>query len=141
MTEFKHFKDRKREQQSFDKENIFIEKAGKKYNIYDMIQEARTDTEIYPTLEKYGCLDKIIINEQDVYADLRNAMDLRNIYDQQREAERLWYELPLEVRKDFDHDPKKFSENGLEYFKKKAEEKAKEQEKQTQLNNMETQNE
>lgn len=122
MKEFKHYNDRQREQQNFDKEKITLTKAGKTYNVYDMIQEARTDTEIYPTLEKYGCLDKIICDIPEVYADLTKAMELRDIYEQQKKAEELWYNLPLEIRKDFDHDPKKFALDGVEYFRKKAEE-------------------
>ena len=133
---FEYLNWRDRAQQSFDKEKITIKKAGKEYNVYDMIQEARVDTEIYPTLEKYGCLDKIICEPSGVYADLREAMDLRSIYDQQKKAEELWYQLPLEVRKDFDHSPKKFAENGLEYFRQKAEA----EKKAAEVNNTTTNN-
>ena len=79
--EVKNFKiniERKRMAQDFNKEEITVTKAGKEINVYNFIQESREDTEIYPTLEKYGCIDRMVINEPDVYSDLRNIKDLRN---------------------------------------------------------------
>ena len=55
--EVKNFKiniERKRMAQDFNKEEITVTKAGKEINVYNFIQENREDTEIYPTLEKYG---------------------------------------------------------------------------------------
>lgn len=118
---FDNRKWRKRAQQSFDKENIFIEKNGKKINVYDMIQENREDTEIYPTLEKYGCIDKMMLNREDVYADytkLQEMRDYRGIKDFENQAKNMFYNLPLEVRQEFDNDINKFTRGADEYVAK-----------------------
>lgn len=130
--EFDKFKWRQRQQQHFDKETIVVEKCGKKINIYDMIQEAREDTEIYPTLEKYGCIDKMMLNREDVYADftkLQEMRDLRGIKDFDIQAKNMFYNLPLEVRKEFDNDINKFTRNADTYIAKLKAEDAKVAEK------------
>ncbi|UPW41192.1 internal scaffolding protein [Sigmofec virus UA08Rod_5228] len=127
--EFEKFNWRERKQQSFDKENIVFEKMGKKINIYDFIQEGREDTEIYPTLEKYGCIDKMMLNREDVYADyteLQKMRDYRGVKDFEIQAKNMFYNLPLEVRKEFDNDINKFTRGADEYIgKMKAEDAAK----------------
>lgn len=113
---------RVRVQQHFDKDKIEVTKAGKKYNVYQAIQEAREDTEIYPTLEKYGCIDRLKLNEAEVYADLRNIKTLRNSLDQIKEAEVLWLNLPLETRREFAHSKREFLEKGEKWLKTKLDE-------------------
>lgn len=107
--------------QTFNKDEIFIIKAGKKINMYQMIQEAREDTEIYPTIEKYGTIEKLKLNTEEVYADVSNAMNLRNALDKSREIENVWYNLPLETRQEFNHSPKEFAERGYDWLNKKIE--------------------
>lgn len=125
------FKNRKllktRKNQDFDKDNIFIEKNGKKINVYAMIQENREDTEIYKVLEKYGCIDKIKIDEKDVYTDLTAIKDLRGIITQQKKADDLWKSLPLEFRKEFSNSKENFLENGEKYLKNIITQKEKKQ--------------
>lgn len=140
---FEKFKWRERASQNFDKEKIHFVKNGKKINIYDFIQEGREDTEIYPTLEKYGCIDKMMLNREDVYTDyteLQKMRDLRGIKDFENQAKIMFYNLPTEVRKEFDNDINKFTRKADAYIEKlKAEDKAKanklkaEQEKMNEL--------
>lgn len=116
---FNKLNSRTRMQQAFDKEKITVTKAGKEYNVYNFIQEGREDTEIYPTLEKYGCIDRMILNEKEVYEDMRNMGNLRNRLDQIKEADNIWKNLPLEVRQEFGHSKREFVEKGEKWIKAK----------------------
>lgn len=105
----------KRAQQSFDRKNIFVEKMGKKVNCYDAIQEAREDTEIYSVLERYGCIDKIIVDKPTLYNDVREIQalgNLREIKNMEIKAQNAFYALPIEERKKFNNDYKDFIKNG-----------------------------
>lgn len=138
MDKFKFITDRKRHAQDFDKDNISLTKAGKTYNVYEAIQMAREDTEIYPTLEKYGCIDKLqldVKNAEQYYQDLRNIKDLRGMIDQQREAQTLWEALPLEVRQEFGHSMNEFSQKGEQWLQNKIKELSNNQEKESEVNN------
>ena len=115
--EFEHLKWRKRKSQSFDKTKIFLEKAGKKYNVYDKIQEAREDTEIIPTLKKYGCIDRMELDHYAVYGDFRDFNDLRTLKEQQIKANNMFYNLPLETRQKFNNDINQFMKDGEKYVK------------------------
>lgn len=136
--EFENRKFRERKAQSFNKEEISFEKNGKKINVYDFIQEGREDTEIYPTLEKYGCIDKMMLNREDVYADyteLQKMRDLRGVKDFENQARNMFYNLPIEVRQEFDNDINKFTRNADKYIEKLRAEDAKKTEelKQAEL--------
>lgn len=105
-------------------------KAGKKYVFYDVIQAAREDTEIYPTLEKYGCLDPIMINKQNLYADLTSLKtDLRSLTEQNMRADELWNQLPGKIKAQFDNSRDLFMKDGEAWLKSEIE---KEQATQTQ---------
>lgn len=122
---FKFLEYRCRKQQKFDPEKIIIKKAGKTINVFDWIQSGREDTEIYPTLEKYGCIDRMVMNTQGIYDDFTKFKDLRGIKEQQQAAEAMFYQLPLEVRQKFNNNISTFTKDGEAYLKKKlAEEKA-----------------
>lgn len=105
--------------QSFDREKIVLTKCGKTFNVYDFIQSGREDTEIYPTLEKYGCIDRMIVDYPQVFADLTQAKDLRGLYDQDIALRNIFDSLPLEERRLFNHDFYTFKEQGLSYFEQK----------------------
>lgn len=112
MTEFKKRTERVRMAQKFDREKIFIEKCGKKINVYDAIQAANEDCEIYEVLEKYGCIDRIKRDDEAMYADvtqLQSLGDLRGVMEQKKMAEQMFYNLPLEVRREYDNDLNKFT--------------------------------
>lgn len=117
--EFKKFEWRERKSQSFDKSKISLTKAGKTFNVYDKIQEAREDTEIYPTLEKYGCIDRMMLDTQGVYADFTSFKGLREMKDQQKMADQMFYNLPLETRKVFNNDKNVFMRDGQKWLKEK----------------------
>lgn len=118
---FKFLDWRERKAQKFDKSKIMLTKAGKTYNIYDKIQEGREDTEIYPTLEKYGCIDRMMLDTQGVYADFQNFNDLRDLKDQQNLATNMFYNLPVETRKEFNNNINTFIKEGENWLKKKIE--------------------
>lgn len=123
---FNYLDRRERKCQHFDKEKITLKKAGKEFNVYDKIQENSEDTEIYEVLEKYGCIDKIILNKTDVYADFTNFKDLRGLKEQQIAANNMFYSLPLEVRQKFNNDKNIFVKDGEKWLKEEiAAEKAK----------------
>lgn len=122
-TQYKYLSERERIQQHFDKDKIMLTKAGKTYNVYQAIQEAREDTEIMPTLLKYGCIDKLGIDPKTVYADIVNIQtNLRNVIDQQIEAEKLWESLPIETRMKYNNSTREFMERAPEDLKKQIEE-------------------
>lgn len=135
--EFKKIRAFKRYNQDFDKEKITLKKAGKEFNVYDWIQENREDTEIIPTLKKYGCIPVQSQDTSTMYQDFTNASDLRGVLDKKIAAEQAFYNLPVEVRREFDHNIDKFMKNGEKYIKDKIEKEKAEREKFNK-NNIET---
>lgn len=125
MVTFKPIIKRTRMAQSFDKGSITLTKAGKTFNVYDKIQENREDTEIYPTLEKYGCIDRMMLNTQGVYADFQEFKGLREMKDQQIKADEMFNSLPLDVRIQFQNDKNLFMRDGEEWIKSKINEEKK----------------
>ena len=119
--QFKYMDWREKKAQKFDKSKITLTKAGKTFNVYDKIQEGREDTEIYPTLEKYGCIDRMMLNKEGVYADFQNFNDLRDLKDQQNMATNMFYNLPLETRKEFNNNINTFVKEGEKWLKNKIE--------------------
>ena len=92
--------------QEFDKEKIFVEKAGIKINCYDAIQEASQDTDIYETLEKYGSLKPIGEKANIVFADLEEqAQDLRTVYQKLEAGKKAWERLDAKTREEYGNNP------------------------------------
>jgi hypothetical protein len=120
---------RARKEQNFDKKEISVKKAGKKINVYDMIQAGREDTEVYPTLEKYGSIEKMQLDTKGTYADLTEIGNLRNVIERANKAEELWQGLPLQVRQQFNHNPSLFMESGEQWIKKMIDEETAKQAK------------
>lgn len=123
---FQKKKSTKRFNQDFDKEKITLTKAGVTFNVYDKIQEAREDTEIIPTLKKYGCIPVQTVDNNSMYQNFTDAQDLRGVLDRKIAAENAFYQLPVEVRREFDHNIDRFMKEGKEYIKNRIE-KEKEQ--------------
>lgn len=123
--EFKFLSWRERHCQSFDKSKITLKKANVEYNVYDKIQEAREDTEIEPTLKKYGCIPEKLLNAQGVYDDFTQYADLRGIQDQAIKAKEMFYNLPLETRQKFNNNINTFVKEGKAYVEKIIEEERK----------------
>lgn len=127
---------RERKQQTFDKDKITLKKAGKEFNVYQWIQEAREDTEVIPTLEKYGCIDRMILNKEEMYGDFTNFKDLRGLNDQIRESQRMFDNLPAEIKKKFGNNKDLFMREGEAWLKSEIEkEKAKQPVEQPTQNN------
>lgn len=126
-TKYRKRGNRERMAQDFDKEKITMKRAFGEVNVYDFIQEGREDTEIYPTLEKYGSIDRMkkdLTEEQQkaLYNDftvIQEMGDYRGVKDYQNKAKQMFYELPLEVRKEFENDINKFTKDGAKWLKNK----------------------
>lgn len=108
---------RERKPQEFNKDEIFVEKAGKKINMYEYIQNAAVDCDVYEVLEKYGCIEKMGIDPVATYQDFTNIQNIRSPYDATLKATALWNGLPLEIRAKFDHDANKFMKEGEKWLK------------------------
>ena len=100
-----------------------LKMKGKEFDIYDWIQENREDTEIIPTLEKYGCLDRMKIDDDVLYGDITELMKggLRGIMEREQETEDLWNSLPWEYRQEFQNNKALFIENGEKWLKDRIE--------------------
>ena len=115
MATFKPFIKRQSVAQKFDLDRT-IKKAGKDYNYYQVIQAGRQDTELYPTLELYGCIDKMQIDPNKVYADFREFKDLRSMQEQMNKAQQMWNDLPYDVRMKFNNNMHTFVKDGEKYI-------------------------
>lgn len=114
---------------SDSKENYSITQYGERYNLYQHIQNAREDTEIIPTLEKYGMakgMEKLKrYNPEDAakyYGDFSQLSDFRNLMDKSKKADEMWKGLPLEIRQQFGNSQREFMEKGGAWLKKQHEE-------------------
>lgn len=84
--------------QTFDKEKIFLEKGGQKFNLDKYIQEQREDTEIYAVIEKYGgpeiAADILGQKRAPTYGDASEApKDLREYIEKCNEADEKLQEM------------------------------------------------
>lgn len=117
--------------QSFT-ENPTIRRKGKDIDAQNYIDSFKADTEIYSLIDKYGCTEKIPMDTQIIESDLQGIKDRRDILDAQIKSEKLWKELPLEIRKEFGNNINEFRQNGLKYFKELNQKlQAQQQEEQT----------
>lgn len=112
-----------------DKENYKITQYGETVNMYDFIQDNRTDTEILPTLEKYGVakgMEKLKRydpeNAEKYYGDFRSIKgDFRNLLDQKIAADKMWSNLPMELKQKFGNSQREFLEKGEKWLKSEVE--------------------
>ena len=132
--QFKFLEWRTRKQQSFDKNSIVLHKKGKTFNVYDWIQENREDTEIEPTLKKYGCIPQEMLNKQGVYDDFTVYGDLRGVQEQMKKAKEMFYSLPLETRQKFNNNIDTFTKEGKNYVKGLIDAEIAEKKKTEELN-------
>ena len=127
--------------QKYDKEKITIIKGGKERNVYDMIQEAREDTEIYPTLEKYGVLNSMATDKKLIYADISEALSYQDLSEQDARLNTIFEELPAKERNKFDNDFYKFKANGLKVYEEEAKINLKKLEEQQKIEQQKKQEE
>lgn len=125
--------------QDFNKDKIVITQAGKTFKVYDWIQEGREDTEIYPTLEKYGNLKPMQVDGRELHADFGELKNLRNLFEIDQKSTEMWNKLPLEIRNHFNNDRSLFVEQGEQWLNdlmaKKTEAKKEETKKEGVENN------
>lgn len=95
---------------------------GKKINLFQQIQEANIDTEIYPTLEKYGCIDKINTNVNAVFGDMTEYKNLRDFQQKEQKLNEMWNNLDINIRKEFGNDKYEFANKGENWIKNKINE-------------------
>lgn len=124
-----HFRDK----QQFDAKLMFdkdlkITKAGKTFKMYDAIQEANVDTDIYQVALKYGmrgaekeCAQTYMRNNMmQLEEDMQEFMDLRNVLDRKIAADNMWSDLPIEIKKEFNNNVNEFMDNGQEWLQRKS---------------------
>lgn len=97
-------------------------KYGKEYDIQEYIEASRDDTEIIPTLEKYGCIDRMVVNAEGLYGDFTEYNDLRTSLEKKKQIENMWNQLPTDVKNDFNNDMNEFIDRGMEWAKRKMDE-------------------
>lgn len=128
---FAKYGDRDRKQQAFDKEKITITKAGVTVNVYDQIQAANVDTNIYEVMKKYHLNEDEAVQflqekggEQGIFQDIRalqeNIKDIGDVMQTAQKAQEMFENLPNEVKQ-------KYGNNLVNFFheqkKKQVEEK------------------
>lgn len=111
--------ERKRHQQTFERPTIL--RNGKEQDLYRMIQENAEDTDLYKIEEKYHGLENARLDLNEIYADMTETLDIRDIYEKRDRAKEMWENLPLQIREKFNHDPAEFAENGIDWLKKEIE--------------------
>ena len=100
-------------------------KYGKEIDIQEYIEANREDTEIYPTLEKYGTLKPLERSYEDIYGDFQEYNDLRTCLDKAKKSKDMWDQMPQEFKHQFNNDINEFIDRGMEWaqneIKKQAE--------------------
>lgn len=107
------------QQQEFDRKKITLTKAGETYNVYDAIQAANVDTDIYEVLKKYHCTtDQAVEYMQNkggikgVYQDIvelqNKAQNLADIFEIQQEAQMKFDLLPVEIKQKYGNNLSEF---------------------------------
>lgn len=95
-----------------------FKKFGKEIDIQEYIEEGRTDTEIYPCLEKYGCLKPLERTPSEIYTDCTEYNDLRTTIEKGRKLKEIWANMPTKIKNQFNNDPNEFIDRGTEWAKK-----------------------
>lgn len=116
--------------------NPKIIKFGKEIDVRTWINENNIDCEIYETMEKYGTMKAQKADIIAIKGDLEK-LDLRNALDRKIAIENSWKSLPLEIRKEFDHDPDKFMEKGIDWANNKIKEEQEKNKINTEIKNNE----
>lgn len=115
MTKFYKWGDRERKSQNYDKEKITLTKAGKTYNVYDYIQAANVDTDIYEVMKKYHCMESEAVKimeekggEKGIFLDIRalqgKIQDIGDVQKVAQEAQEMFENLPAEIKSKYGND-------------------------------------
>lgn len=106
---FLKYGDRDPKPLKMDIKNITLTKAGRTFNVFDAIQAANVDTDIYEVMKKYHCVADEAAQymeehggEKGIYMDIRaiqqQIQDLGNIHDIARRAQEMFDALPTEIK-------------------------------------------
>ncbi len=119
---WKNFQDpRERKQQAFDREVIHVIKCGQKVNVYDSIQAASEDTDIYETLEKYGSIENMQkYNGEEIKQDFDEYISLQDLQERTNKAQNMWAKLPAGVREKFHNDIYEFLQKAPKWLEEEA---------------------
>lgn len=81
-----------------------------KTNIYEKIQASKDETLVYNILDRFNAGDVSVLNQrQGTYGDFTEMpKTLAEAQQTLIDAEKYFYSLPLEVRKEFDHSVSEF---------------------------------
>lgn len=96
-------------------------KYGKEIDIQEYIEASREDTEIYPTLLKYGTLKPLQKSYEAIYGDFTEYNDFRTLNDKAIQANKMWDELPTDIKHEFNNDKNEFIDRGMEWAKNQIE--------------------
>ncbi len=106
-----------------------FKKYGKEIDIQEYIEAGRDDTEIYPCLEKYGCLKPLERTPSEIYADCTEYNDLRSTIEKGRKLKEIWANMPNHIKNKFNNDPNEFIDRGMDWAKKEMDKQTAEQKK------------
>lgn len=95
-----------------------FKKFGKEIDIQEYIEAGRDDTEIYPCLEKYGCLKPLERTPSEIFADCTEYNDLRTTIEKGRKLKEIWANMPNHIKNKFNNDPNEFIDRGMDWAKK-----------------------
>lgn len=113
---------RQRKTFSFNPDEMFIEKAGKKINIQNWIDQNTDETNIYRMIEKYHGVENIEPKLGGIIGDLTEYNGLKDILDKEKKAQNAWNDLPIEIRNQFGNNKYNFIKNGMTWAKNKQKE-------------------
>lgn len=119
------------------KSQKFIKRDGKYISLQDFINENNRECTIYDVLKIYKgdmvlTQQKLNRYSQTISDELAGIKGLKEALDMQNRADKVWLELPLEIRKEFNNDINKFRQNGLNWANTKIKERL-EHEKEFEL--------
>lgn len=79
-------------------------------NIWEMIQAEKEQADINNIIAKAsrGDFSGLKDKAEAIYGDFSKPRDLAQFMNIKLRAEKMWEQLPLEVRKAYDHDPEKY---------------------------------
>lgn len=120
--------ERVRASQKFNRDAIHIVQKGQKLYLTELMEANREDTEVYPTLEKYGCIEKCCKQSPLEFGEQLNP-DLMTAVEIMRKGEEIWSSLNIKTREFYQNNKEKFIQNAHKDFLAEQEKMQKEAQK------------
>uniref|UniRef100_A0AAU8B2H9 Internal scaffolding protein n=1 Tax=Dulem virus 160 TaxID=3145637 RepID=A0AAU8B2H9_9VIRU len=120
--------ERVRASQKFNRDAIHIIQKGQKLYLTELMEANREDTEVYPTLEKYGCIEKCCKQSPLEFGEQLNP-DLMTAVEIMRKGEEIWSSLNIKTREFYQNNKEKFIQNAHKDFLAEQEKMQKEAQK------------